>query len=175
MLWLKILSKLIKAFRAGESPNQIAFGFAIGFFMGLMPFWTLQNFILLFILFIFNINLAAATVAYILASMFAYLLDPLFHNLGFFILTQIEFLQPFWEKLYNTVISPLTRFYNTVVMGSFVSGLILSVPVFFAMKSLVVVYREKLEAKINRFKIVQLISGSKIYQTYSKIRDFGGN
>ena len=175
MIWIKIVSKFIKAFRSGESPSQIAFGFAIGFFMGLMPFWTLQNFVLLFILLLFNINLAAATVAYLLASMFAYLLDPLFHNLGYFVLTQIEFLQPFWEWLYNTIFSPLTRFYNTVVMGSFVSGILLALPVYFGMKEAVVIYRERLEEKVTKLKIVQIISGSKIYQTYCKIRDFGGN
>ncbi len=175
MIWLKIISKFIKAFRSGESPAQIALGFSIGFFMGLLPFWTLQNLVLFFILMIFNINLAAATVAYLLASMFAYLLDPVFHNLGFFLLTQIDFLQPFWETLYNTVLSPLTRFYNTVVMGSFVSGIILFLPIYFGMKKFVVLYRDKLEVKITRLKIVQMISGSKIYQAYEKIRDFGGN
>ncbi|NOZ60972.1 MAG: TIGR03546 family protein [Calditrichaeota bacterium] len=175
MIWLKIVSKFIKAFRSGETPGQIAAGFAVGFFIGLMPFWTLQTLILFFILILVNINLAAATVAFLIANMIAYLLDPVFHSLGYFILTQIPFLQGIWEVIYNSVFGPLTRFYNTVVMGSFVSGLILFFPIYFGMKKFVVSYREKFEEKIKKWKIVQVISGSKVFQFYEKVRDLGGN
>lgn len=175
MIWLKIISKFVKAFRSGETPGQIAAGFAIGFYIGLMPFWTLQTFILFFILILANINLAAATVAFLIASMFAYLFDPLFHSLGYFLLTQLPFLQGIYEAIYNSVFGPLTRFNNTVVMGSFVSGLILFFPIYFGMKKFVVMYRERLEEKIKKWKIVQMINGSKMFQLYEKIRDLGGN
>jgi uncharacterized protein (TIGR03546 family) len=69
-------------------------------------------------------------------------------------------------------IGPLTRFNNTVVMGSFVSGLILFTPVYFGMKKLVVAYREGLEAKIKKWKVVQMITGSKLWQWYERIRDW---
>jgi len=175
MVWLKIISKFVKAFHSGESPGQIAVGFAIGFFIGLMPFWTLQTLILFFILILVNINLAAATVAFFIANMIAYLLDPIFHSLGYYILTQISFLQGTWEAIYNSVFGPLTRFYNTVVMGSFVSGLILFLPIYFGMKKFVLLYRERLEEKIKKWKIVQVINGSKMFQFYEKVRDLGGN
>ncbi|UCE04492.1 MAG: TIGR03546 family protein [bacterium] len=174
MIWLKIISKFIKAFRSGESPAQIAAGFSFGFLIGLMPFWTLQGVVLFILLILLNINLAAGTVALLLASLFAYLLDPIFHDIGFFILTGIPALQGLWESLYNIPLGPLTRFDNTVVMGSFLGGLVLVFPVFFGMKKLVVAYREKLEARIQKWKIVQALKGSKIFQLYIKIRDLGG-
>jgi hypothetical protein len=68
----------------------------------------------------------------------------------------------------------LTRFNNTVVMGSFAGGLVLAFPVFWGMKKLVVVYREKLEVRVKKWKIVQAIKGSKLVQLYEKIRDFRG-
>ena len=80
-----------------------------------------------------------------------------------------------YEAIYNSVFGPLTRFNNTVVMGSFVFGLILFFPIYFGMKKFVVMYRERLEEKIKKWKIVQMISGSKIFQLYEKIRDLGGN
>ena len=174
MVWLNVVSKFIKAFRSGESPRQIAAGFCFGFLIGLMPFWTLQGVVLFVLLFLLNVNMAAGTLAILLASLFAYLLDPIFHNLGFYILTAIPALQGAWEWLYNNPLGPLTRFNNTVVMGSFVGGLVLAFPVFWGMKKLVVVYREKLEVRVKKWKIVQAIKGSKLVQLYEKIRDFRG-
>lgn len=174
MFWLKIVSKIIKAFRSGESPNKIAAGFGVGFLIGLMPFWTLQGIILFILLILLNINLAAGTLAILVSGLFAYLLDPLFHTIGAFILTGIPFLYGFWEALYNMPVAPLSRFNNTVVMGSFVSGLILFAPVFFGMKKLVLAYRSGLEERINKWKVVQAIKGSSIFKWYIKIRDLGG-
>jgi len=173
MIWIKVISKFIKAFRSGESPGQIAAGFALGFFIGLIPFWSLQGLILFFLLILLNINLAAGTVAIILAGMSAYLLDPLFHSIGYFVLT-LPALQGTWESLYNMPVAPLTRFNNTVVMGSLIGGLALFLPLFWAMKKFVVVYRTRLEERVKKWKIVQVIKGSKLVQLYEKIRDFGG-
>lgn len=174
MIWLSVASKFIRAFRSGEKPGQIAAGFCCGFLIGLMPFWTLQGVVLFILLILLNINMAAGTLAILLASLFAYLLDPIFHDIGYFILTAIPSLQSAWEWLYNNPLGPLTRFNNTVVMGSFVAGLVLVVPVFFLMKQLVVVYRERLEDRVKKWKIFQAIKGSKLVQLYEKIRDLGG-
>jgi len=174
MLWLKFLSKFVKAFRSGEKPWQIAAGFGVGFIIGLLPTLTLQGVLLFCLLIFFNINMAAGTMAWILSNMLAYFLDPIFHDIGFYILTGIPALKGIWTSLYNLPLAPLTRFNNTVVMGSFVSGLILFFPVFWGMKKLVVAYREDLEKRINKLKIVQFIKGSKVVQLYFNIRDFGG-
>lgn len=173
MIWLKIISKFIKAFRSGESPGQIAAGFALGFFIGLMPFWSLQGIFLFILLILLNINLAAGTVAIILANLFAYLLDPVFHSVGYFFLT-LSPLQGMWEWLYNMPVAPLSRFNNTVVMGSFIGGLVFFFPIFFGMKKLVIAYRSGLEERIKKWKIVQVIKGSKLVQWYEKVRDIGG-
>ncbi|MFZ5517413.1 MAG: TIGR03546 family protein [Candidatus Zhuqueibacterota bacterium] len=173
MIWIKVISKFIKAFRSGESPGQIAAGFALGFFIGLIPFWSLQGLVLFFLLILLNINLAAGTVAILLAGMCAYLLDPLFHSIGHFVLT-LPALHRIWESLYNMPVAPLTRFNNTVVMGSFIGGLALFLPLFWGMKKFVVVYRTRLEERVKKWKIVQVIKGSKLVQLYEKIRDFGG-
>lgn len=173
MIWLKVISKLIKAFRSGESPGKIAAGFGIGFLIGLMPFWTLQGIVLFIFLVLLDINLAAGTLAIVLASLFAYLLDPLFHAIGFWLLN-LSSLHGLWESLYNLPIAPLSKFYNTVVLGSFIFGIIFFFPVYWGMKKLVIAYRSGLEERIKKWKIVQMITGSKLYQLYEKIRDLGG-
>jgi uncharacterized protein (TIGR03546 family) len=176
MIWLKIISKFIKAFRSGETPRQIAMGFCFGFLLALMPFWTIQAILIFILLILLNINLAAGTVAFLIATIFflAHLLDPVFHSLGYFVLTGIPALNNFWEWLYNTPVGSLSRFNNTVVMGSFIGGLIISLPIYFGITKLVVAYRSGLEERIKKLKIVQVITGSKLFKLYEKIRDIGG-
>ncbi|MBC8183482.1 TIGR03546 family protein [candidate division KSB1 bacterium] len=176
MIWLKIISKFIKAFRSGETPRQIALGFCLGFLLALMPFWTIQAILIFVLLILLNINLAAGTVAFLLATIFflPHLLDPVFHSLGYFILSGIPALQNFWEWFYNTPAGSLSRFNNTVVLGSFIGGFTLTIPVYFGITKLVVAYRSGLEERIKKLKIVQVITGSKVYKMYMKIRDIGG-
>jgi uncharacterized protein (TIGR03546 family) len=171
MFWLQFISKFIKAMRAGASPAQIAGGFSLGFLIGLMPFFTLQSAFIFCILFLINVNLGAATFAIFAAGLGAFLLDPVFHNLGFYVLTNNAW-QGLWTKLYNMPVGPLTRFNNTVAMGSFIGGLVLFVPVYVGMKKFVVIYRERLEARIKNWKVVQIITGSKIWQWYERLRDW---
>lgn len=174
MIFLKLISSLVKAFREGQTPGQIAAGFSIGVLIGLMPFWTLQAIFLVLVLFFVNLNLAAATLGILLADFAGYLLDPLFHDLGYFVLTQVPFLQNLWEKLYNLPIVPYTRFYNTVTLGSLLIGLLLTIPAYAGMKKLVLVYRGGLETRIKKWKIVRMVRGSKLVQWYLRIRDMGG-
>ena len=174
MFWLNFISKFIKAMKAGETPAQIAAGFSFGYLIGLMPFWTLQGVVLFLILFFLNINLGAGTLAMLIASFTAFLFDPLFHSLGYFLLTGVPALQGAWAAFYNTPVAPLSRFNNTVVLGSFVAGLLTVAFVYVGMKKFVVVYRTGLEDRIKRWKIVKAITGSKVVEWYRRIRDLGG-
>ena len=82
MFGLELLAKLFKVLRSGESPNQIAAGFILGMIPGLTPIWNFHNLIVLILLIILRVNFAAAIFSFILFSAFAYIFDPLFHNLG---------------------------------------------------------------------------------------------
>jgi uncharacterized protein (TIGR03546 family) len=174
MFWFKILAKFIQAMREGQTPHQIAAGFGLGFLIGLMPFFTLQGLLFLLILFFLNVNLAAGTLAILLCSFVAWLFDPLFHDLGYWLLTGIPALMGTWETLYNLPVAPLTRFNNTVVLGSFVCGLVTLFPVYFGMKKFVVLYRTQIEARLVQWKVIKVIKGSKLFDLYQKIRDLGG-
>ena len=174
MFWLKFITNFIKILRAGQTPRQIAGGFALGSILGLSPHFTLQNILIWLILLILDVNLSAATVAITLGALFAYLFDPVFHRLGYFILTEIPSLRPLWTLLYNAPLAPLTKFNNTVVMGSFVGAIVLFLPFYFGMKQFVVQYRTRLHSKIERWKIYQIISKNSFVQWYQRVRDIGG-
>ena len=172
MFFLQFISKFIKVLRAGATPNQIAGGFMLGFMIGLMPFMSLQGIGLTVILFLLNVNLSAATFATFLFSFVAFIFDPFFHDLGFYFLS-LPALHSTWTALYNMPVAPLSRFNNTVVMGSLASGLILAVPVFLLVRKGVINYRSGLEEKIKKWKVVRWLTGSKLATWYFNIRDLG--
>lgn len=174
MFWLQIVSKFIKILRAGQTPNQIAGGFALGSILGLSPMFTLQGVLLWFIILMLDVNLSAAFLSITLFSLIAYLLDPIFHSIGYYLLVEVDGLQNFWTFLYNAPIAPLTRFNNTVVMGSLAGALVLTVPVFVGMKRFVIAYRTHIHARLEQTKLYRLLTTSTIVRWYQRIRDIGG-
>jgi uncharacterized protein (TIGR03546 family) len=174
MFGLEILAKIVKILRSAASPNQIAAGFIIGMIIGLTPFWTLHNIILIILLIILNINIGTALLSFIIFSGIGYLLYPIFPPLGYFILVDINFLNGLWTFLYNLPFVALSKYNNTVVMGSFTVALVLTLPVFILIKKGVISYRENIDSKMQKWKIVQVVKGSKIYSFYEKIKNLGG-
>lgn len=174
MFWLKLIRDFIKILREGQTPAQVAGGFALGSILGLSPNLTLQGILVWFVILILDVNLSAALVALTVFSLFAFLLDPAFHWVGYQILANIDGLKAFWTMLYNAPIAPLTRFNNTVVMGSFISALILFLPVYIGMKKFVIAYRAHVGSKVEKWKIYQVIKRSTLVQWYEKLRDLGG-
>jgi uncharacterized protein (TIGR03546 family) len=173
MLWLKLISNFISILREGQTPRQVAGGFALGAILGLSPMLTLQGMLVWLVILILDVNISAATFSLGLFAMFAYIFDPLFHRLGYLLLVDIEGLKGMWTVLYNAPIAPLTRFNNTVVIGSFVSALILFLPIYFGMKKFVVAYRSTLGVHVKKLKIYQVIDKSSLIKWYKRVRSVG--
>ena len=173
MFVLEFIAKLIKILRSEISPNQISWGFVLGMIIGLTPIMSLHNLFVVFLIIILKVNLATAIFSFGIFSGIAYLVDPLFHSFGFYILVDIQGLNGFWTWLYNVPVLALSKFNNTVVMGSLVSSLILMLPVYFLIKIGVVNYREKIDVKVKNWKFIKYIKATKIYSIYEKIRDLG--
>lgn len=172
MFWLSFLGDFFRALRAGDSPGEIAGGFSFGYLIGLMPFFSLQGVLLMLVMFLVKVNLAAASIAILLTSFVAFLFDPLIHQLGYFLLT-LPVLHGFWESLYNLPVAPLTRFYNTVALGSLAAGLLTVVPVYFGAKRLTLKYRATVQARIEKSKLVKAIKRSSLYEWYQRISRVG--
>jgi uncharacterized protein (TIGR03546 family) len=173
MFWINLLTSFIKILREGQTPRQVAGGFALGSIVGLSPTFTLQGVLLWLIILVVDVNLSAALLAFALFSLFAFVFDPVFHYLGYFLLVQADVLKGLWTALYNAPIAPLTRFNNTVVLGSLLTAVVLSFPVYFAMKRFVVAYRTTIGARVEQWKIFQILSKNFVVRWYLKIRDLG--
>jgi len=165
---LKQIFQLFKMLNSETGTNQIASGLALGFALGMSPFLSLQGLLIILLVVIFRVQFGAATLSAFFFAFIAYLLDPVFHLVGDKIL-YAESLQGLWTDLYNMPLVPLTRFNNTVVMGSGVVGLILFIPLFFLFRKLIAAYRQTFVARFKNTKLwksFQLTSFYKWYCTY---------
>jgi uncharacterized protein (TIGR03546 family) len=170
---LKFISRIIKVLRAGPSPAQIGGGFALGMFLGLMPGFNFYWLLVCILIILVDVNISAAILGWMFFALVAFLLDPVFHALGYVLLANIEWLRDFWTSLYNLPVFPISRYNNTVVLGSLIISIILAVPVYYLVKYGIVKYREKLDPKIQKLKLVRVVKGSSVYNIYSRVRNLG--
>ncbi len=86
------------------------------------------------------VNLVALVVTVIVFSFAGPLLDPLFHQIGYSVLTDSA-LRGFWESTARSETFVWLQLDNTVVTGSVVAWLIALLPGYFICKALVLLIR----------------------------------
>ena len=173
MIGLKFLGKIIKAIKSASSPAQIAGGFILGMLIGLISFKSLVSAVVVILIILLNVNVAMAVAGYALFRLIAWGGDPWLHSLGYIILVDLGPLQAAWSYLYNIPFVSFTRFNNTIVMGSLAVSVVIIVPLFLLMKRFVVLYRERWQEKIQRWKVVQAFKGSRLFEWVGRISRIG--
>ncbi|MFN1835776.1 TIGR03546 family protein [Balneola sp. MJW-20] len=173
MLILRYLAKLLKALASEASPSQIAGGFILGMIIGLTPLSSFHNLIVLILILVLRVNMGMAILSFMVFSGIAYLADNQFHQFGIWLL-ELESMQNTWSAMYEVEWIAMSRFYNTVVLGSLVTSLILLTPMFFLIKLGVVQYREKIHERVKKWKIVRVVKGSKFYSIYQTVNRLRG-
>ncbi len=167
MFFLKLLKQIIVIFQTDISPNQVAWGFALGAILGLVPNMFMKL-VLFIVIMMFRVNVSAAFLAWAVYEILSFALDPLFDVIGFYILN-IGSLNGFYTWLYNLPVVPFTKFNNTVVMGSLIVGIILIIPNMLIAKKLLVYYRTHLREKVSQWKIVKILSATILSTNVIKI------
>ncbi|WP_291171587.1 TIGR03546 family protein [Gimesia sp.] len=157
--WLRPLRFLAGAFSGASSPRQLALGFSMGMIIGLVPKENLTSVLLLFLLASLKINLSSASLATLLFSWLALLLDPLSHLIGHSVLLAAP-MQGVWRWFYELPLAPWTDFNNTIVMGSLILGLLLFYPTYRLTRPLFEKYTPLLAAKLQKYRIVQILWGT---------------
>lgn len=166
-LLLKQIFGLVRLLNSETGTNQIAAGIAAGFVLGMTPFFSLQSILIFMCLFLFRVQIGAAFLSAFFFKFVAYLFDPAFDSIGGVIL-QLPSLQGLFTDLYNMPIVPMTRFNNTVVMGSGVVSLVLSPFVFILSKLAVLNYRATVVARIKGTKFWKAIQATSFFKWYYK-------
>ncbi len=172
-LIIKQIMNLIRLLHSDTGQNQIATGLAFGVFLGFAPFISIQTLLVLFIVFIFRVQLGAAFLSAFFFKFIAFLMDPLADSIGRSLL-ETSTLRSLWLTMYNTPFLPMTRFNNSIVMGSFVISLALCPILFFIFKSLIIKYRTTVVEKIERTKAWKAFKATKFYGYYEKYNDLYG-
>lgn len=170
---LRRIARLLRVLNSETNPSQISLGLCFAMVVGLTPLMSLHNLFVLLLILIFRVNLSAFILGVGGFSGMAYLLDPVFHWNGMYILMAPS-LEGVWTSLYNYPLGRLTNFNNTIVMGSVVFSLALFVPLYFLSNSLILRYREHVFAWVEKTRLMQFFKASKVYQLYQSLPHFGG-
>lgn len=170
---IKQLLNLIRLLHSDTGQNQIASGLAFGVFLGFAPFISIQTLLVLLIVFIFRVQLGAAFLSAFFFKFIAFLLDPVADIFGRWALENPSF-RPTWLSMYNTPFVPMTRFNNSIVMGSFIISLFLCPILFFAFRNLIIKYRSTIVQHIENTKAWKAFKATRFYGYYEKYNDLYG-
>jgi uncharacterized protein (TIGR03546 family) len=162
---LKQIFGLIKLLNSETGSTQIAWGIAAGFVLGMSPILSLQSLLILILILIFRIQAGAAFLAAFFFKFVAYLLDPYFAVIGAAVL-ETSSLKGFFTVMYNMPLVPLTRFNNSIVMGSGVVAVALMPLIFFVSQHLIKKYRVVIVQRYQNTKFWKAVRATALYKWY---------
>lgn len=169
-LLLKQLYNFLKLLNSDTGTNQLAAGLTLGLLLGFAPFISLQTLIVIFIVFIFRVQFGAAMLSAFFFKFIAFLFDGPAHHLGKAVL-EAEALRPLFISMYNMPFVPMTRFNNSIIMGSLVVSILLAPFAYFGFKALIFKYRELILARFKNTKFWKAFTATKFYLWYNKYDD----
>ncbi|MCO4322676.1 TIGR03546 family protein [Aliidiomarina quisquiliarum] len=164
---LATLAKLLKVLNSETSPWSLAWGISLGMVLGLTPLFSLHNLLVLFAVLALRINLSFFLISFTVCSGLAYLLDPAFNYAGELLLTSPKLLTT-WQALYDLPLARLAQFNHTITLGSVAVALVLLFPVLVMAHFIIINYRTRIQIRISRLPIVNIIKGTKFWSLYQK-------
>lgn len=169
----KYVNKLLKALNSNAHPGDIAHAVSLGLVLALVPkgnlLWPFLFFLTLFI----RMNKGALFLSLILLSLAVPFIDVPIERLGYAILTA-PFLKSAFTTLYDTPFVGLTRFNNTMVLGSLITGLVLYAPVYALSRSGITGWRKSIYPRIVKSKAYKVICNFPIIKLIIKASDVTG-
>jgi uncharacterized protein (TIGR03546 family) len=161
MIFLRPFRFLAQALLLDATPAQLAWGFALGMVIGLVPKGNLIAVCLMTLLCALRVNFAAGTLGIFAFTWAGMYLDPYSHRLGHFLLTHPS-LQSLWTSLYDTNVVPWTSFNNTVVLGSTLIGLTMVFPVYRLSHPIFARYAPLWAEYVRKYRVVQVLHGGEL-------------
>lgn len=131
VFFIKRLLNLRQAIFGRREPNQLAWGFALGGLIGIIPHGNLVAVFVVLMILSVKINHGMAMVTAFAMTLLAPYLDPQTHTVGLQVLTHPQ-LANFWAAAWQLPLVPWTSINNTVVLGSLLVGLTALLPSYLA-------------------------------------------
>ncbi len=160
---LTLLAKILRVLNSEASPWQIGWAIGFGLLAGLLPFGLLTVLIVI-VVGLFAINLSTFLLVWGLCSGLMLLFAEPLEAVTWQYAQHPELLQ----LLGSVEALQLMHLHHTLVLGALVLGLLLLVPVAWLGALLVRQYRLRIMGYLERWKIVQVLKASKLYQLYQK-------
>ena len=166
---LKLLQSLFKTLHSEGTPGQVAAGMVLGAGIGLTPLLSAHNLLLFAAIVLLNVSFGGGMLGIALFTPVGFLLDPIFDRIGLALL-QTPGLKGMWTAWYNTPIVPYTNFNNSVTLGSLVTWLVATVPLYFVARWAIARYRATYGDRVMNSKFMKGLKASKLYNVYSWFR-----
>ncbi|WP_411360215.1 TIGR03546 family protein [Pseudidiomarina salilacus] len=166
---LTLLARLLRALNSESGAWALAIAFVLGMIMGFTPLWRVHNLLILLIALLFRVNLSGFILSFVICSGIAYLLDPVFHSVGFAILSA-ESWQPVWQSMYESAFWRVVQFHHTITLGSLVLSIAFAPVLALVSFWIVSQYRKRIQAWFNRLRIVQAMKANRFWAIYTELR-----
>ncbi len=167
---LKLLQSLARTLHSEGTPLQVALGIALGSALGLTPLLSAHNLLIVAVVCVFNVSVGGAMLGWLIFTPVGFLLDPLFDAIGHALLVGTPALQSLWTAMYNAPLLPFTNFNNTVVLGSFLSWVVLFIPILLLARVGVERYRATWGERVQRSALYRAVAASRAYNIYKLFR-----
>jgi uncharacterized protein (TIGR03546 family) len=165
---LSMIAKLLKVLNSEADPFQISVALGLSMITGFLPLFTPLNLVILLLVLVLRVNISSYLLGSAFFSGIAWFLDPVFHRIGFVVLTA-GMLEGLWTVFYNTVIGRLQKFNNSVVMGGFVFSVVFFLPLVLLLNVVIRRYRDHVLVWVKKSRVMQMITASKFYSLYEKL------
>lgn len=144
-----------------DSPRRVAWGFALGMLVGMLPKGNLLAIALGVLLCSLNVNKSAGLLAVGLFSLLAPLWDSLAHGIGSALLTSPS-LQPGFAAVYQAPLGPLSGLTNTAVLGQLAIGLYCLTPAYLAAYRAAATIRPRIAKWLLGYRVIRWLKGAEI-------------
>ncbi|MGD2135490.1 MAG: hypothetical protein PVF27_04985, partial [Gemmatimonadales bacterium] len=119
---------------------------------------------------LFNVSVPGAILGWLVMIPLGFALDPAFDALGRALLLDVPALEPMWATVASAPVLAFTKLNNSVVLGSLIGWMALSLPIFYAGRVGVERYRATLYPKVAQSKAFKALKASKLYNLYRLFR-----
>ncbi|WP_320822994.1 TIGR03546 family protein [Reinekea sp.] len=165
---ITMVLKLLKALNSEIGPWQIAFAGAFAMVIGLTPLWSVHNLVILLLAFVLRVHLATFFMFWALFTGLAYLLDPWFHQIGLYWLSQAS-LNATWTNMYQQDFWQVLHFNHSMTLGSLIVTVLAFFPTALLFRLGIIRYRVSMMPWLNKLKVIQVLKGSRLYQLYERV------
>lgn len=165
---LGLLAGFLKALNSESSPGQIAFALSLSFIVALTPWWNLHNLLIFVLVLMIKTNISAFIFGWLGFGLLAFFLDPLSLRLGEALLANPGLMDT-WVSLYQSEFWRMTAYNYTLTLGGLVIGLCAFIPLMLLSRVLILLYRARVMAWVNRLKVVQALKATGFYRLYQSL------